>query len=159
MDYKRLKEVLGKKGIRIKDGRIRRKDALAIVKIVHSENEWEKKFRENEGAPEDMLKKAEKASKEGHWLARYVDLANITGSEWADEMTSLQSIYDKFGAKPQGLMELSEELMGSIIFNLVDKEGWNKLDLERISWGLPGRAVETYRLERPTGTPKEKENN
>lgn len=157
MDYKRLRDILEKKGIRIKDGRIHKKDAAAIAKIIHSENEWEKKFRENDGAPKDMVAKAEKASKEGHWLERYTKISDIVGSRWAEDIGMLQDVQEKFGSQPEGLKVLADELMSSIVFELVDNDGWNKADLERIAWGLPGYVNQMYKLDRPSGTPKERE--
>ena len=157
MDYKRLRDSLGKKGIKITDGRIHKKDANAIAKIMLAENEFEKKLRENEGGPKDVVDKAEKTSKEGHWLKRYVEIAKIVGSEWADEMETLQNVYDKFGSKPRGLQELAEELISNTVYKLVNDENWNKMNLERISWGLPQHVLEWYKLTRPTGT-NEREN-
>ncbi len=119
------------------------------VKKIFAEHDFEKKLRENDGGG-DLVDKAEKVANKGNWLERYVKIAEEVKGEWAEELAQLEAIHKKMGALPDGLRELAGELITSVAFDLVDDQNWNKLDIERIAWGLPIDWLRMYKIVRPT---------
>lgn len=157
MTIAELKRKLHRDGIKTyynkktKTSYAKKADVLKYVKAGQADRD--KLLEENTGG--DNVDAASKAASSGHWLDRYLGIAEAAGHEYAKHLANLKALMDDFGARPDGLDKVAEDVMGSVVWGLISEKNWNRDDLNRIAWGLPQRIIKDYKLERSSGGDRE----
>lgn len=112
-------------------------------------------------ALDKVVQNAEKAANSGGEIERLIGIAKAVGA--TDDVkifTALKTIIDLAGHKPAGTYEFTNDLGGTLAFNLIRSHGFTKSDMQRVAWGLPLAELEHMGIDRSSsGSREKKENN